>query len=113
MSVSLDDIPNSSSSGQIEIRDQESPFGDGYTSVLEQLNPLRENWDVVFGPLTLAQGATLVTFFRTNRGVTPVTWTPPGEASALTFRMRGPLRRTYNGASMTVGFTLKQIYDNV
>lgn len=111
MTVSLPFIPNGSTTGNIELTEDEVPFGEGYMQTAEQFNSLREVWNVSFGPVTLPDGAEIIRFFREHRGRTIITWTPPGEPNALRFRMRGPLSRRFNGATMDVSFVLRQVYD--
>lgn len=58
-------------------------FGDGYTQrVGNGLNPIAENWEVVWTLLSQTDRDTLSDFLKEKSGVTAFLWVPPGEEVA-------------------------------
>lgn len=62
----------------------EAQFGDGYAQRSTNLiNNIKKEWKLTFKNRTESDIATIIAFFEDTNSVTPFTWTPPGESTAL------------------------------
>jgi phage-related protein len=62
----------------------ENIFGDGYEArVGDGINTILMIWNLTFDRRTRAQANALITFFRTEGGITAFNWTPPQESAGL------------------------------
>jgi phage-related protein len=77
-------LPSYASQMTEEPRVLANVFGDGYEArVGDGINTILMVWSLTFNNRTRAQANALLTFFRTEGGITAFNWTPPQESAGL------------------------------
>jgi phage-related protein len=99
-------LPSYASQMSEEPRVLANVFGDGYEArVGDGINTILQKWSLTFDNRTRAQADALMTFFRTEAGVTSFTWTPPDESAGLFVAKRwSRAKGAFDAETVTVVF---------
>ena len=106
--------PSVGSAPDNEVKLLTASFGDGYEQVApDGLNARRQVWTLVWQTLTKAQADAIVAFLDARQGAEIFDWTPPGCASAISFRAPqwSPPRPEQGDDVFTVTATFRQAFD--
>jgi phage-related protein len=87
-------------------------FGDGYEQrQADGINVRPQVWSLTFANRTPTEIDSIVTFLRTEGGVTYFTWTPPRQVTALKFICRKWQRQIVAGGIDTLTAVFEQVFD--
>lgn len=77
-------IPSTSFSADSTPKVLTAKFGDGYSQrVADGINTIKKEWNLSFNNRSLADALAIKTFFADRKGVEAFSWTPTGEAAAV------------------------------
>lgn len=101
-----------STKGEDEFEVRESKLGDGYTAgVAVGINNIRQMWTLNWKGISTEDKDVLVVFFRNTQGVTFFTWTPPGEASPLKWKVKKVSKTPIGFDAWNVSCDAKQTFN--
>ena len=77
-------IPSTSFSADSTPKVLTAKFGDGYSQrVADGINTIKKEWNLSFSNRSLEDALAIEAFFVARKGVEAFTWTPVGEATAV------------------------------
>ena len=99
----------------IEFKDISTQYGDGYSErAPDGLNNTRENWDIIWAPLTQAEYQTVRDALLSVGTWGTITWTPCDDTIQKKFRIKKgtSLKRTrVANRQYKVSISIQQIFD--
>jgi phage-related protein len=70
----------------LEAKTKRTKLGDGQSQRFNRgINAAPQMWSLAYEDVTEAEAETLRQFYMTNSAITPVSWTPTGQSTALKF----------------------------
>jgi len=97
--------------GETEFKTKITQFGNGYSQgAADGINNVRQSWTIGYQQLSEADHDTFVSALNSTDGTGLITWTPPGQATALTFRADSYSVLPSSSGAYDVSLTLKQAF---